>query len=182
MGNFLYLYTNDDAKYKDLQDKNNSPIQLISQMKGYFYLNPLLALSLAISLLSFAGVPPLMGFFAKQMVFSAALDNGYVFITLVAVLTSVVSAVYYLAVIKQLFFEKPDYKLNTDLNDLILTGNVQNSAGLMPKFSYNAGNIKLSSHQTNIISVLTLLILLFIFIPQEWLTMANILALNLFNP
>ncbi|KAF2135177.1 uncharacterized protein K452DRAFT_330310 [Aplosporella prunicola CBS 121167] len=79
-------------------------------------------------LFSFAGIPPLMGFFAKQMVFSAALDNGYVFITLVAILTSVVSAVYYLAVIKQVFFDKPDYKLNSELSDLVLIGNIQNSA------------------------------------------------------
>nr|ASM91512.1 NADH dehydrogenase subunit 2 [Botryosphaeria dothidea]AWN55991.1 NADH dehydrogenase subunit 2 [Botryosphaeria dothidea]AWN56015.1 NADH dehydrogenase subunit 2 [Botryosphaeria dothidea]AWN56052.1 NADH dehydrogenase subunit 2 [Botryosphaeria dothidea]AWN56076.1 NADH dehydrogenase subunit 2 [Botryosphaeria dothidea] len=182
MGYSLYLYTNDDANYKDLQDKNNSPIQLISQIKGYFYINPLLALSLSISLFSFAGIPPLMGFFAKQMVFSAALDNGYVFITLVAILTSVVSAVYYLAVIKQVFFEKPDYKLNSDLNDLVLTGNIINRAGLIHKFTYNAGNIKLSGHQTITISILTLVILLFIFIPQEWLSMANILALIMFNP
>ena len=91
---------------RELLDRNYSPIQLISQIKGYFYLNSYLALCLAVTLFSFLGIPPLVGFFAKQMVLSAALDNGYVFITLVAILTSVISAVYYLSVIKQIFFEK----------------------------------------------------------------------------
>ena len=69
-------------------------VQLISQLRGYFYVNPILALSLAITIFSFVGVPPLVGFFAKQMVLSAALDSGYVFLSLVAILTSVVAAVY----------------------------------------------------------------------------------------
>jgi hypothetical protein len=69
-------------------------VQLISQLRGYFYVNPVLALSLAITIFSFVGVPPLVGFFAKQMVLSAALDSGYVFLSLVAILTSVVGAVY----------------------------------------------------------------------------------------
>jgi len=54
------------------------------------------------------------------MILSAALDNGYIFIILIAILTSVVSAVYYLVIIKQIFFDQPDYKLNPKLkNDII---------------------------------------------------------------
>jgi NADH:ubiquinone oxidoreductase subunit 2 (subunit N) len=79
-------------------------VQLISQLKGYFYINPLLSLSLAITIFSFVGIPPLVGFFAKQMVLSAALDNGYIFLSLIAILTSVIGAVYYLNVIKEIFF------------------------------------------------------------------------------
>ncbi len=48
------------------------------------------------AIFSFVGIPPLIGFFAKQMVLSAALDSGYVFLALIAILTSVISAVYYL--------------------------------------------------------------------------------------
>jgi len=62
----------------ELIDKNNSPIQYIKQLRGYFNINPFLSISLAISIFSFIGIPPLIGFFAKQMVFSAALDNGYI--------------------------------------------------------------------------------------------------------
>jgi NADH-ubiquinone oxidoreductase chain 2 len=181
IGFSFYYFINEDKDYKNLLDKNNSPIQLISQVKGYFYINPILALSLAITLFSFVGVPPLIGFFAKQMVLSAALDNGYVFMALLAILTSVISAVYYLAVIKQIFFDKPEYKLNPTLNDLSLFGNIYNNT-YKKEVSFKVENIVLSSSLTTIISILTLIILLFIFIPKEWLSMANILALIIFNP
>ena len=68
------------------QDKD---IKFISELKGQFMSNPLLSLSFAICLFSMAGVPPLLGFFAKQMILSAALDNGYVFMSLLAILTIV---------------------------------------------------------------------------------------------
>lgn len=167
----------------ELRDLNNSPIQLINQMKGYFYINPVLALSLAITVFSFVGVPPLIGFFAKQMVLSSALDNGYIFITLVAILTSVVSAYYYLALVKQIFFQKSDYILNPVLEDINLTATLVNRRNLSPieNIEINAHNIKLTSNLTATISVLTMIILFFILIPQEWLNMSNILALILFN-
>lgn len=188
----LYLYvekkdsTQNDEKQpliKKILDKNNSPLQLISQMKGYYYINPLLALSLAITLFSFVGIPPLVGFFAKQMVLSSALDNGYVFMVLIAILTSVISAYYYLALVQQIFFNKTDYILNPALE------NTQINASIISNISPNTrkdilvyvNNIHLSSFITTTISVLTLIILLFIFIPQEWLSMATILALTIFN-
>ena len=181
IGFSLYCYTNENKEYKELLDKNNSPIQLISQIRGYFYVNPLIAISLAITIFSFVGVPPLIGFFAKQMVLSAALDNGYVFITLVAIITSVISAVYYLNVIKQIFFDKPEYEINTKLCDITLHGNVL-TANSIEKITFKPENIVLSSSLTITISILTLIITLFIFVPQEWLSMANILALIVFNP
>ena len=181
IGFSLYYYVNDNDEYKELSDKNNSPIQLISQLKGLFYINPLLALSLAITIFSFVGIPPLIGFFAKQMVLSAALDNGYVFLALVAILTSVISAVYYLNVIKQIFFDKPEYKINPELQDIKIHGNIVKNNKLIKNLTFNFNSIVLSSSLTISISVLTLIILLFIFIPKEWLSMANILALILFN-
>jgi len=174
IGFSFYLYVYKDEKHRDdLIDKNNSPIQLISQIKGYFYINPYLSLSLAITLFSFAGVPPLIGFFAKQMVLSAALDNGYVFMALVAILTSVISAVYYLNVIKNIFFFKDEYKINPSLENLNLQGNIQDRATLRDanlkneKVNFKLENIVLSSALSNVISVLTLILLLFIYIPNE---------------
>jgi len=120
IGYTFYFYLK--KKNDNLQDKNNSPIQLISQLKGYFYIKPILALSLTITLFSFVGIPPLIGFFAKQMVLTAAIDNGYIFMALIAILTSVISAVYYLVVIKQIFFDKPEETINTELNQLNLSG------------------------------------------------------------
>jgi len=156
----------------EMKDINNSPIQLISQLKGYFYINPFLALSFAITIFSFVGVPPLIGFFAKQMVLSSALDNGYIFMVLIAILTSVVSAYYYLAIVKQIFFHKTDYILNPVLENITLKANITNgsqndadSEGV--RITVKVEDIKLSSSLTTTISVLTLVILFFILIPQE---------------
>jgi NADH-ubiquinone oxidoreductase chain 2 len=160
----LFVYINNNKQYEDLQDKNNSPIQFINQIKGYFYINPILALSLAITLFSFIGIPPLIGFFAKQIVLSAALNNGYIFISLIAIITSVISAVYYLAIIKQIFFNKPEYEINSSINELSLPC-IVNSELIYRNIKVN--NIIISSSLSVTISVLTLIMLLFIFTPQE---------------
>jgi len=185
IGFSLYYYVNDNKEYKELEDKNNSPIQLISQLQGYFYINPVLALSLTITIFSFVGIPPLIGFFAKQMVLSAALDSGYVFLTLIAILTSVISAVYYLNIIKQVFFEKPEYKINPEIKNIkihasILAAHKNNI--IIKKLIVKLDNIVLSSSLTITISILTLIILLFIFDTDLWLRMANIIAIIVFNP
>jgi len=173
IGYSLYTYVYKDENYKDnLTDKNNSPIQLIDQIKGYFYVNPYLALSLAITLFSFVGVPPLIGFFAKQMVLSAALDNGYVFMSIVAILTSVVGAVYYLNLVNIMFFSKSEYIINPALAPENMTNT---------KLSFNVNNIVLASSLSAIISVLTLFLLMFIYIPNELFSIVNILVLLLFK-
>ena len=150
--------------YKVYKEKLNelSPIQYIDNLKGYFYLNPLLAISLAITLYSFIGVPPLVGFFAKQMILSSALDNGDIFMCLIAILTSVISAVYYLYIVKHMFFEKSNFTLNNVLQQIISTNTqetVSNNVNL-----YNKRNITLSSPITGLISILSLIILLFMFL------------------
>ena len=122
-------------------------IQLINQLKGYFYINPVLALSLAITIFSFVGVPPLVGFFAKQMVLSAALDKGIFFISIIAILTSVIGGIYYLSIIQEMFFSTPEYK------------------SLLPENEKN--DIKISDPLSFVISVITLTILLFLFINKE---------------
>jgi len=170
-----------DEKNGNLQDTNNSPIQLIDQLKGYYYINPILSLSLAITLFSFAGIPPLIGFFGKQMILSAAIDSGYVFMSLVAILTSFISAVYYLAIIKQIFFDKNDYTLNEELKNFTTEGLVAEKNTIVKKVNIQINNIVISSSLSLSISVITLIITLFIFIPEELLSLANILALLLFN-
>jgi len=163
MGYGLFFYISDNIEYNKLHDKNNSPIQLINQIKGYHSLNPILALSLGITLFSFAGVPPLIGFFAKQMILSSALDKGYVFLVLIAILTSVVAAVYYLAIIRKMYFDKHEY--------------------ITIKWGkYNTNNIVLSNYLTISISIITILILIFIIVPQEFLNLSNILTLIVYTP
>jgi NADH-ubiquinone oxidoreductase chain 2 len=150
-----------------LLDKNNSPIQLISQLKGYFYINPFLSLSLAITIFSFAGIPPLVGFFAKQMVLSAALDNGYIFLSLIAILTSVIGGVYYLNVIKEIFFYSPEYEINPVFKDKKFNAYVLGGGSHPKPVNFDYRNIVISSPMAITISIITLVILLFIFMNKE---------------
>ena len=187
IGFSLYCYTSENKEHEELLDKNNSPIQLISQLKGYFYINPFLALSLGITIFSFAGIPPLVGFFGKQMVLSAALDKGLIFLSLIAILTSVIGAIYYLSIIKEMFFSLPEYKLNTILKNIKFGGTILkisskevnkiNSSNVI----FNHNNIVLSSPISLVISMITLVILLFLFMNKEWLSMGTVLVQISFN-
>jgi len=166
IGYTLFLYSNKEIKNSinninlNKLERFNSPLQLISQLKGYFFANPILSLSLAITLFSFAGIPPLTGFFAKQMVLKVAISKGYIFISLIAILTSVISAVYYLMIIKQMFFDNSSYKY---------------------PYKFNNINITISEYLVDIISILTLSILTFIFYINEVLNFFNILSFMFFN-
>ena len=180
IGYSLYYYNDKNINHDNLIDKNNSPIQLISQLKGYFHINSILALSLAITLFSFAGIPPLMGFFAKQMVFSAALQEGFIFITLIGIFASVISAVYYLFIVKTMFFENHSYIYYNKLQNIKIPG-VISEKDKVNKVYFNS-EFALSSSFSITISVLTLIILLFMFMPNEWLHISNILSITLFVP
>ena len=80
---------------------------LISDFDGLADRSGLLALLLLLSLLSLAGIPPLMGFTGKWILFSAAMDKGHWFLVLWGVLNSVVSLFYYLTIVKHAYLEKP---------------------------------------------------------------------------
>jgi NADH-ubiquinone oxidoreductase chain 2 len=123
-----------------------------------------------------------MGFFAKQMVLSAALDSGYIFLTLVAILTSVISAVYYLNVIKQIFFEKPEFKFNPALENKKLEIILFKREVLIDRLKISPNNIILSSSLSVTISIITFILILFILIPEEVLNVTNVLTLILLNP
>jgi len=166
IGFSLYCYTSENKEHEELMDKTNSPIQLVNQLKGYYYINPVLALSLTITIFSFVGVPPLVGFFGKQMVLSAALDKGLIFLSLVAILTSVIGGIYYLSIIKEMFFDLPEYKLNSNL--LEGKGSIINkNKTIIKNVNFDYKNIAISSPISFVISVITMIILLFIFINKE---------------
>ena len=69
---------------------------LIPKMRGLYYRKPLHAISLAIFLLSLAGIPPFAGFVAKLVLFGAAFQSGYTAMTVIAIVTSMIAFVYYL--------------------------------------------------------------------------------------
>ena len=185
---YLYVYEKEEQEDKKVFiDKNNSPVQFINQMKGYFYINNFISISFAITLFSFIGIPPMIGFFAKQMILSAALDNGYIFIALVAIITSVIGAAYYLNLVKQMFFYQNKLKKNSSTHNTYLSGYIYsinpygNSISNAEPIICKPENITLNSSFSSSISVITLLLISFILVPEQWFNTVTILTAVLFK-
>jgi NADH-quinone oxidoreductase subunit N len=79
----------------------------IEDLKGLNRRNPLLAGVLLVLMLSLAGVPPLLGFYAKLVVLQAVIQSGFIWLAIVAVMMSLIGAFYYLRVIKVMYFDDP---------------------------------------------------------------------------
>jgi NADH-quinone oxidoreductase subunit N len=92
--------------------RNGESFENISDFAGLSRTNPVLAFIFAMLLFSLAGVPPLAGFFAKWYVFVAAINAGLFTLSVIGVLTSVVGAYYYLAIVKVMYFDEPLTKLD----------------------------------------------------------------------
>jgi NADH-quinone oxidoreductase subunit N len=75
----------------------------ILSLKGFSKVNQLPAFVITVVLLSMAGIPPVAGFFAKYYVFTGALQNGYIWLVLIAVLSSLIGVFYYFKVIITMF-------------------------------------------------------------------------------
>ncbi len=96
IGAFSCLYLlKKDGKYKEN----------ISDLSGISKKHPLLAISLLIILFSLAGVPPLGGFFAKFYIFVSVLEKEMYTLAIIGLLTTVMSAFYYLKIIKTIYFD-----------------------------------------------------------------------------
>jgi NADH-quinone oxidoreductase subunit N len=85
--------------------RSTGMVESIDQFAGLSRTNPTAAFFLAMLLFSMAGIPPLAGFFAKFYVFVAAIKAGLYILAVIGVITSVVGAYYYLAIIKTMYFE-----------------------------------------------------------------------------
>lgn len=175
-------------KNNNITDKFNSPIQYIYQLKGYFYLNPILAISLCISLLSFIGIPPLIGFYGKQLILSSTIEAKKYFLVLLIIITSVISAIYYLNLIKFKFFIKPklniiffNLKLGFSLKDLYIYIHILQkiffSIKLLKKLKYCNVLYTLSSNITIIIVIITILSLVYVCIHDRFIIFINILSI-----
>jgi NADH-quinone oxidoreductase subunit N len=79
----------------------------IEDFKGLSDRQPWFALMMLILMFSMAGIPPLAGFYAKLSVIKAVIEVDLLMVALVAVVTSVIGAYYYLRVIKVMYFDKP---------------------------------------------------------------------------
>ncbi len=99
---FLTLITNNETE--DAKDRERYKI---SNLSGIAATHPILALCFAILMFSTAGIPPLAGFFSKFYVIIATVKEGYYIASLAAILFSVISAYYYLRIVKIMYFDKP---------------------------------------------------------------------------
>jgi NADH-ubiquinone oxidoreductase chain 2 len=151
-------------------------IKYISDFKGQFFSNPLICLSFSICLFSMAGVPPLIGFFSKQYVLYSAVQSGYIFMSFICILVSVISASYYLKIIKVLMDEITQINNNKNFDKQINSNSI-----LYSKNNQESSYLILSNYHSFLISTLTLSILLFILKPSLILNSTQLLSLSLFN-
>jgi NADH-quinone oxidoreductase subunit N len=82
-------------------------VENIGDLAGLARTKPGMAFFLAALLFSLAGIPPLAGFFAKFYVFLAAIKSGLFVLAVIGVVTSVVAAYYYLAIVKIMYMDEP---------------------------------------------------------------------------
>lgn len=82
-------------------------VEKISDLAGLAQNHPRMALAMTFFMFSMAGIPPLAGFFGKYYVFLAAVKGGFVWLAALAVLFTVVSAYYYIRIVKLIYFDEP---------------------------------------------------------------------------
>jgi NADH:ubiquinone oxidoreductase subunit 2 (subunit N) len=103
-----YFLMHHDLQYYDFKTEDNewlyTPIPYLTNFKGMHTTDPFLAFCLSVTIFSLAGIPPLIGFFAKQQVLLASMQLDYYFVSIIAILTSVIGAAYYLRIIKFIYF------------------------------------------------------------------------------
>jgi NADH-ubiquinone oxidoreductase chain 2 len=176
-----------------------SPIQTLSQLRAQFKMHPLLALSFAISLFSMAGIPPCVGFFGKFFILlSAICDGRHFFMVLIAICTSVISAVYYIKVISILNADDPTHQHSKAVGErskIILSnggagGHNKEAKETMlirsnlvfnpPQPRSTLGPGPVGAVPAFIIAVLSLAIIFFIFNPTPMLNFVHLISLSIF--
>lgn len=87
--------------------RRGTAVERISDLSGLARNDSVMAFVFAMLMFSLAGIPPMAGFFGKYFVFLAAIDAKMYTLAIIGVLTSVVSAFYYLRVVKIMYFDEP---------------------------------------------------------------------------
>lgn len=96
------LQLKNNSKNLDIDDNKKYDLSSFSAISKT---NPYVAFFLAITMFSMAGIPPMAGFFAKFYILSAIVEKGFYYLAIIAVISSVISAFYYLRVIKIAYFD-----------------------------------------------------------------------------
>lgn len=102
----IYLFTNVGAfAVLAAMRRQGRSLEGVDDLAGVGRTDPAMALAMTIFMFSMAGIPPMAGFFGKYFVIGAAIQGGYMTLAVVGVLTSAISAYYYLRVIKVMWFD-----------------------------------------------------------------------------
>jgi len=147
--------------------------------------DPFLAFCLAVSIFSLAGIPPLIGFFAKQQVLLAAMQLDYYFLSIVAILTSVIGAAYYLRIIKFIYFYDdvfmPLYLNNSD--DINYSNLSSNSAFFEDSSMEECHDLSMlpSNNLSLIIAILTNISLFYILKPYVLINAIYMITIPMFQ-
>ena len=91
-----------------MRDQTGAPVETIASLSGLSQTNKGLAAAFAIFMFSLAGIPPLFGFWAKFLVFEAAVKAGLFPLAAIGIAASVIGAFYYLKIIKTMYFDEPE--------------------------------------------------------------------------
>jgi len=88
-----------------MRDEKGEPVEDIAALSGLSQNRPAFAAALAFFMFSLAGIPPLLGFWSKLLVFQAAVDSGLIALAIAAIVGTVVGAYYYLRIVKVMYFD-----------------------------------------------------------------------------
>ena len=80
----------------------------LDDLSGLSKNHPIISLSLLILLFSLAGIPPMAGFFAKFYIFMAVIEVEMYALAIIGLVTTVISAFYYLRIVKVIYFDEPN--------------------------------------------------------------------------
>ncbi len=110
---FVYLFSNLAAFGVVISIENKTGKLNISDYNGLYSTNPKLSVVMMLAMFSLGGIPPFAGFFSKFFIFSAAVEQGFYVLVLIAALNTVISLYYYLKVVKAMFINHSDNPIPT---------------------------------------------------------------------
>src|SRR6201999_1817674 len=90
-----------------MRDENDQPVETIARLAGLWKSRPGLSAAMSIFMFSLAGIPPLLGFASKLVVFQAAVAANLTWLAAVSIATSVIGAYYYIMIVKVMLFDEP---------------------------------------------------------------------------
>lgn len=105
---FVYLFMNLGAFYVAMLFFNKTGTLSIEGYKGLGHRAPLMGVSMTVFLVALTGFPPTAGFIAKLYIFGAAVSAGWIWLVLIAGITTVISLFYYIRVVRNMYFFKPE--------------------------------------------------------------------------